>query len=157
MFIDTHIPASFEDGNSKPLFLLLSKPLKGEKCSNITWLQNCHNDSDVVECCAKNFNSVIFIDDGCVSKYPICGNQISQSDIEINEQGVHSILKSSKPHYGSVPDSFSPALLGFFAKDIAPILTTFFHHYFDSDCAPNDCKCANVVHAFKEGDKKALF
>lgn len=157
-FIDSHICQNLNEGNSKPLFHLISKSLKGENCSKITQLYNCKNNDEMAMSFAMSFKSVFTMDDGYTP--PVLNHAPdtvtpSQANIDICEQGVLAILRSLNHRKGTGPDNLGPALLKFMAEYIAPILTLIFRHSINTGCVPKDWKCATVVPVHKKGDRQA--
>ena len=117
-------------GNSKPLFQVLGKSTKGSNTSNITQLHNCDSDSNIAASFAASFQSVCTTDNECLPqthKHP--GRMATpQADVDIDEQGILTLLKTLNYRKGTEPASLSPALLKFLAEDTGPSLTLIFKH-----------------------------
>ena len=125
-FIDTHISENLKEGNSKPLFQLISRSKKGDSGSNIAQLHNCSNDSEMAISFAESFKSVFTADDDCVPQVLSRVSSVSytpHANTVLSEQGILALLNSLNYRKGCGPDNLSPAILKFLANYIAPILT----------------------------------
>ena len=73
------------------------------------------------QCLPQTMNVFTHENSGCIAT--------PQADMDINEQGVLTLLKTFNHRKGTGSESLCPALLKFLAEDIGPSLTFIFKHY----------------------------
>jgi len=149
---------SIAPGEKPKRFYSYLKSLKKDS-SSITALKSqgeTHTDPrEKAQILNKQFHSVFAVDPpGPIpqkgpSPYP------KMKPIRVCLSGVTKLLKSLKPHKASGPDEIGARVLKELHDDIAPILTTIFHHSLKTGQVPNDWKQANVAPVYKKGDRYA--
>ena len=79
-------------------------------------------------------------------------NMPTMPKITIGIEGT-MLLRSTKPHKATGPDSVSARIPKEAAEELAPVLTLIFQLSLDKGTVPDDGKKANVVPVFKKGDR----
>lgn len=153
IIINNHISKQLRNGDSKPLFKLISLSRKGATGTHVAGLNNCGNDTEIANSFASNFQSVFTVDNG--SNPTIAeSNSGLQRYFNINKQGVLDQLKSLDHRKGAGPDDIRPSLLKFLAPFIATSLTTIFNRSLSTSCVPEDWKQAIAIPVYKKGDRR---
>lgn len=149
-FLNSHICAKLENGDTKPLFKFISN--RRGNTNTIKKLNGCKENSaaEFAECFASAFSSVFTVDDG--KHPPAACNTIDKSiNITITPKGILKQLQNLDPSKGAGPDGLSSALLKFLASYIYIPLTLLFQYSIDTGSTPEDWRCANVIPIYKKG------
>jgi len=77
----------------------------------------------------------------------------NMSNITITENGVKKLLNNLNPHKATGPDDVPARLLKEIAEEIAPVFTNLFQASLNQGKIPRNWKTANVIPAFKKGNK----
>ena len=74
-------------------------------------------------------------------------------EINISQNGLLKLLKNLKPCKAAEPDKLKPLLLRELREEITPIIKIIFDRSLQTGKLPADWLKANVMPAFKKGDK----
>ena len=153
-YINVHLEAELERGNSRPLYKYVSAKRKAR--TNVSALkvdgETLDDPTQMAEAFNKAFCSVFTVDNGKVPEHTTrMAPGLCQSDILIHEKGVATLLSSLDPRKASGPDGLTTAILKKFSLQLAPILTSIFRHSLQLGTTPRDWRRANVCPVYKSG------
>ena len=108
---------------------------------------------DKADMCNEQFYSAFSRTDTAQTPTPAGDELPTMPQIRIHEKGVLKLLKNLKPHKATGPDELPARVLKECAKELAPILTSFFQQSLDEGKVPDDWKQQRVHPIYKKGSR----
>ena len=148
--MNEHICDKLAQGNPKPLFNFINN--KRGQNNTIKNIDGTSDDQGIAESFVEAFTSVFTVDDNLLPT-PVSPKHLQTDQIQIDENGVFSLLNKLDPTKSTGPDNLSPALLKFLAPYIYKTVAKIYQYSITTSTVPSDWRQANVIPVHKKNSK----